>query len=678
MDTTWQALIANFAVVALVISMWSQLQPWLEKQPSVSRRVLSGLLIGCGTIVSNLMSEQIVLDVFFDLRSALIAVGALFGGPVVAIISVAVAGAYRLNLGGSGAVFTVGHLIVTAMGALMLRSALGKTNPKPYGIVFLSFMVGCLVWASLALLPESVTGLALSDFALPVAVVSFVATLLMGFTVWQARSGLLQRRILQAALVQAPDFQFIKDVKSAFVAANQAVADHNGFEHPDQLIGKTDFDLVDPARAQILFDQEQAVIQSGEPSIDVEETTIGADNIVRSYRTSKVPLRDSENRIIGLAGVTVETTAQKQLEQELRTSEETFRIALEHASIGMTVQGPNGRWLRVNKALAQLLGYTQEELLQQNFRTITHPDDLQTSEHLVRQLLSGEIETCSLEKRYMRKNGDTVWTQLSASAVRNPDGSAKFLVAQIQDITERLEVERVKNELISTVSHELRTPVTSIRGALGLLAGTMADELPPKVNKLIDIANKNSERLILLVNDMLDIDKIASGKMPFDMRRECLGPLIVSAIENNQPYADRFGVTIVTNADDVSALVSVDPARLHQVMSNLLSNAAKFSPTDGQVDVTVAMHDQTCRVSVRDHGQGISAEFAPLIFGKFSQADSSATRTKYGSGLGLYISREIIVQMGGTIGFDSEPNKGATFWIELPLLSGRKDGAEAD
>jgi len=113
----------------------------------------------------------------------------------------------------------------------------------------------------------------------------------------------------------------------------------------------------------------------------------------------------------------------------------------------------------------------------------------------------------------------------------------------------------------------------------------------------------------------------------------------------------------------------VDPARLQQVMSNLLSNAAKFSPVGGQVEVTLSVDDQTCRVEVTDQGQGVSKDFAPLIFSKFSQADSSATRTKYGSGLGLHISREIITQMGGAIGFDSEPDKGATFWIELPLAA---------
>jgi PAS domain S-box-containing protein len=377
-------------------------------------------------------------------------------------------------------------------------------------------------------------------------------------------------------------------------------------------------------------------------------------------------IMDASGKVTGYLGVAEDITERRNAEMALRSSEETFRAAMENASIGMTIMEPPGRWLRVNRALTQLLGYSQEELLQLNFRAITHPDDLDQSDLVVERLLAGEAETSTIEKRYVHKTGRIVWAQLNISAVRHPDGRPQYLIAQVQDITERREVERVKNALISTVSHELRTPVTSIRGALGLLAGSMSAALPADVAKLIGIANKNSERLNLLVNDMLDIEKIASGKMQFHVSRCDLDGLVAAAIEDNAPYAERFGVSMVTRGGSAGLHVRVDAARFQQVMSNLLSNAAKFSPPGGQVEVRISAADTLCRIAITDHGQGISPAFAPHVFAKFSQADSSATRSRSGSGLGLHISREIIEQMGGAIGFDSPSHQGATFWVELP------------
>ena len=395
-------------------------------------------------------------------------------------------------------------------------------------------------------------------------------------------------------------------------------------------------------------------------------TYIRKDGSRFPVRLSGSRLVDANGQVTGYLGVIEDITERRNAEAALRTSEETFRAAMENASIGMTIIEPPGRWLRVNRALTLLLGYSREELLELNFRAITHPDDLEQSDQVVEQLLAGELDTSTIEKRYLYKDGRTVWAQLSISAVRRPDGSVQYLIAQVQDITERREIERVKNALISTVSHELRTPVTSIRGALGLLAGTMAAALPEQANKLIDIANKNSERLNLLVNDMLDIEKIASGKMRFALVRSPLGGLVAAAIEANMPYADSFGVTMVARGLEADLHVEVDSARFQQVMSNLLSNAAKFSPAGGQVEVGISAGAQSCRVVITDHGEGISPAFAPQVFAKFSQADASATRSRYGSGLGLHISRELIEQMGGRIGFDSPPGQGATFWIELP------------
>jgi CheY-like chemotaxis protein len=231
----------------------------------------------------------------------------------------------------------------------------------------------------------------------------------------------------------------------------------------------------------------------------------------------------------------------------------------------------------------------------------------------------------------------------------------------------------MKSEFISVVSHELRTPLTFIRGSLGLMVGTMTKDLPEKANRLIAIAHKNCDRLILLINDMLDIDKITSGQMRFDIKQEALSPLIRQAVETNQPYADKFGVSITALPVDAELLVNVDSARLSQVLANLLSNAAKFSNQGDKIEIATMLSGKKVRISVKDHGPGVAEEFRTRVFGKFSQANSSVNRVKGGTGLGLHISKQIVENMGGQIGFDTEIGKGSTFWIEIPIAINREN-----
>ena len=488
---------------------------------------------------------------------------------------------------------------------------------------------------------------------------------------------------LQSAVLSSTTFMVIATTPQGIVTVFNRAAEVALGYRADEVIGKQT-----PALWHVPEEMDRRVAEIGSLSAQPVEpgfasflarphgdgAAAGEWSFVRKDG-SRFPVRlngsrilDDQGQITGYLGVAEDITDRRNAEIALRTSENTFRAAMENASIGMTIMEPPGRWLRVNKALTRLLGYSQEELLQLNFRAITHPDDLLNSDLVVEQLLAGEVDTSSLEKRYLHKDGRIVWAQVNISAVRRADGSPQYLIAQVQDITERREIERVKNELISTVSHELRTPVTSIRGALGLLAGTMADALPPQANRLVEIANKNSERLSLLVNDMLDIEKIASGKMRFSLARWALDDLVGAAIEDNMPYAAGFGVRLTRITRQAGLAVKVDADRFAQVMSNLLSNAAKFSPPGGEVEVSVSASAQSCLVAITDHGEGISPSFAPHIFAKFSQADASATRSRSGSGLGLHISREIIEKMGGTIGFDSRSGQGTTFWVALPRL----------
>ncbi len=226
---------------------------------------------------------------------------------------------------------------------------------------------------------------------------------------------------------------------------------------------------------------------------------------------------------------------------------------------------------------------------------------------------------------------------------------------------------RVKSEFLSTVSHELRTPLTAIAGSIGLLAGGALGALPEQVLRLLQIAQKNGQRLAFLINDLLDVEKLMAGKLHFDMQPQALMPLLDQALTDNQAYAEQFGVRLVQTHRLEGVQIEVDAQRLQQVLANLLSNAAKFSPEGGQVELGVQRLGNLVRVEVTDHGPGIADAFRARIFEKFSQADATDTRQKGGTGLGLAITRELVERMGGCIGFESEEGRGACFYFELPV-----------
>jgi signal transduction histidine kinase len=233
-------------------------------------------------------------------------------------------------------------------------------------------------------------------------------------------------------------------------------------------------------------------------------------------------------------------------------------------------------------------------------------------------------------------------------------------------LDEQRRVERLKNEFIAVVSHELRTPLTSIHGALSLLATGVAGDLPAQAHQLLEVAYRNSQRLVRLVDDILDLQKIESGAMQFHLRPVELRPLLEQAIEVNQAYAHRLGVELALAETPAAALVYADPDRLMQVLTNLLSNAAKFSPPGQSVRVAGARGSSAIRVTISDCGPGIPEEFKDRIFEKFAQADASTTREKGGTGLGLSISKAIVERLGGTIGFEARPEGGTDFHFELP------------
>jgi PAS domain S-box-containing protein len=249
---------------------------------------------------------------------------------------------------------------------------------------------------------------------------------------------------------------------------------------------------------------------------------------------------------------------------------------------------------------------------------------------------------------------------------------------QVGRVIERGQIEKMKNEFISIVSHELRTPLTSIQGALSLIVRMKPAGLSEKFANLISIAHKNCGRLVRLINDILDIEKIESGKMEFERVSQEVMPLIRQAIEANREYARQFSVSLALTRELPGIHADMESDRILRVLTNLISNAAKFSPEGGTVDVSVDRRGDHVRIEVTDHGEGIPEEFRAGIFGRFAQADSSATRKREGTGLGLSIAKAIIEKHDGTIGFETETDVGTTFFFELPEFRAESNGGSAE
>jgi len=229
-------------------------------------------------------------------------------------------------------------------------------------------------------------------------------------------------------------------------------------------------------------------------------------------------------------------------------------------------------------------------------------------------------------------------------------------------------VDKLKSEFVSTASHELRTPLTAIYGSLKLVTSGVLGEIPSKAKDTLDIALRNSERLTLIVNDILDIEKLESGKMELNIKPQQISELIKESIAANNAYGKKYKVQYLLKQDSASATVNVDSDRFMQIMNNLLSNAAKFSPANSTVEINVSHLNGNIRVAVKDKGIGIDEKSQATIFEKFSQIDSTDERHSGGTGLGLAISKELVEKMGGGIGFTSTLGEGSSFYLDLPKV----------
>lgn len=317
---------------------------------------------------------------------------------------------------------------------------------------------------------------------------------------------------------------------------------------------------------------------------------------------------------------------------------------------------------RVNSAVSTVFGYLPLQLTGQPFSLLLAPGQA----GLLNALDPGD--GAAVELLGVRSSTEVFAIDLSRNSTEH-QGKSRY-VWLIRDISERKKVEQLKNDFVSTVSHELRTPLTAITGALGLALGGALGELNKEQKHMLTLAQQNSQRLGKLINDLLDIEKLAVNKMQFKFRLWPLLELLRQAIELNQPVAFQRQVKLELECPEQADLwVEVDEVRLQQVMANLLANAIRHSPVGAVVRVTMQLSPTTVRVAVTDQGKGVAADFESRLFEKFSQADSSDRRQVTGTGLGLAICKDLVKAMRGEIGYERSVDGGACFYFTLPLAT---------
>lgn len=473
---------------------------------------------------------------------------------------------------------------------------------------------------------------------------------------------------LRAILTAIPDIILLYTTDGLFLDAMQTGNLLSMVQDPNP-VGKHLSQLVPQVVAERQQQAVQRILATGEPQVYEQEVVIRERLQYEEVRivacgdnSVLVIIRDIGDRKL--------REIERQLAEEaLRESEERFRRAFDDAAIGMAWVGLDGQFLKVSQSLTEIVGYRDSELLERRFQDITHPDDLPLDLEFSRRMLAGEQRAYQREKRYLHQQGHTIWVLVHVSLVKDRVGNPLYFVSQIQDISDRHELERIKDEFISIVSHELRTPLTAIRGSLGILETGVLDTEPATAKQMLQVALNNSDRLVRLVNDILDLERLESGKITLVPEPCWVADLLQQALESVQALALPDQITIQVRA--IEAEIAVAPDAIVQAIINLLGNAIKFSQPGStiwlQTELLPHPPAPTVQFSIRDQGRGIPPEKLETIFGRFQQIDVSDSRQKGGTGLGLAICKSIVQQHGGTIWAESVLGAGSTFYFTIPV-----------
>lgn len=431
-----------------------------------------------------------------------------------------------------------------------------------------------------------------------------------------------------------------------------------------EIIGQSIIKLYPPNQMQE-FDKTRSQLMKKQTVSHFETQRLHKNGSLIWVNNTYWLILDEKNNPIRASVLSQDVTENKIADLALKKAEETFRDFVENTQEWIWEIDTDYRFRYSNPSIQKILGYCPEEIQGKQVFNFIADSDQEKAKHEIQQCVNKkqgwELRTLA----WNHKNGVIHYLESNAKPFLDKQGILIGFRGADRDITEKMNLEKVKNEFISVASHELRTPLTSIHGALGLLHTDTT--LPEKAKELLAIAYRNSERLTKLISDILDYEKLQIEASDKNYKKIDLAKVVEESIQATIPIAKQFQVEVIKEAILPNILVLAKPMQLLQVMLNLLSNAIKFSPPQGKVFISMQTTGKSVRVSIRDQGKGIPLEFRPRLFTRFAQADSSDARSRGGTGLGLSICKSIIQNLDGTINYESTVDKGSTFYFNLPI-----------
>ncbi len=496
-----------------------------------------------------------------------------------------------------------------------------------------------------------------------------------------ARKGAESTQALLAAIVEGCDDAIISaNLEGEILSWNKAAQRIYGYESRE-VVGKDISLLIPPDRSRERNGSVKRITGGGRVT-HLETVRLAKDGTAIEVSQNISPITDAAGEVIGISSIAQDVRERNHMLAVLQQNEERFRSAFESAPLGMFLSGLDGRFLRVNSTLCELLGYTKDELLQRSCLDVTHPDDLEASQVVKQQLIDGG--TCGeLGKRYRHKQGGFIPVLLRHSLIAASPGASAYFISHVEDVSEpkRIAAElkrakeeaevasKAKSQFLANMSHEIRTPMN---GIIGMTAIALETDLSAEQREYLTAVRSSADALLVVINDILDLSRIEAGAFPIQPVEFNLEDEVENAIKGLSLAASLKGLELSCFiSPKLPATMVADPARLGQVIINLVGNAIKFTAT-GEVRVRVEPGPGggppvMLHCAVADTGIGIPLDKQQAIFAPFIQADSTITRRYGGSGLGLAISGRLIELMGGRLWLESEAGRGATFHFTIPV-----------